>query len=185
MSLYSSPGFNIMPLTSLLCTSRTRSVRPFGRGNPQTAVTPASSSLASMGPRPFGRGNRQQRNQFPKQRLASMGPRPFGRGNEGRTMEVSKYWKNRGKTLGDRRPGKTYAGSTPWDLGCDECCSGLILQDDCDHRFLRESCPYCLGTGKLVVIVCAASDMSAEALESGATCELKPAEAIHLKGGGI
>ncbi len=99
-------------------------------------------------------------------------------------MQVSQYWKNRGKTLDDRRPGKTYTGSTGY-LGCDECCSGLILQDDCDHIFLRKSCPYCLGTGKPVVIVSAASDMSAEALESGAICELKPAEADRLKAGGF
>lgn len=61
-------------------------------------------------------------------------------------MGVSLYWRNRGKTEADKRPGKTFVRSDGV-LACDECC----LKDyaECDERghFNRESCPYCLGTG--------------------------------------
>lgn len=62
-------------------------------------------------------------------------------------MKVSQYWENRGKTLKDRRPGKTWVSSTG-RVCCDECCTKMITQDGpCDH-FNRESCPFCLGTGE-------------------------------------
>lgn len=57
---------------------------------------------------------------------------------------VSVYWANQGKTVADIRPGKTFQRSD--GLACDECCNGMIPQDECHHAFRRESCPYCLGT---------------------------------------
>jgi hypothetical protein len=79
---------------------------------------------------------------------------------------VSLYWRNRGKTEGDRRPGKTFQRSD--GLACDECChvfkphpdlkwlcatcggaqeeTKLITQDGPCTHFHRDSCPYCLGT---------------------------------------
>jgi hypothetical protein len=59
---------------------------------------------------------------------------------------VSLYWQNQKKTEADRRPGKTFQRSNG-SLGCDECCTKMITQDECDHHFNRESCPFCLGTG--------------------------------------
>lgn len=57
---------------------------------------------------------------------------------------VSLYWRNHGKTEGDRRPGATFQRSD--GLACDECCTGMFSQDDCNHHFRRESCPFCLET---------------------------------------
>lgn len=57
---------------------------------------------------------------------------------------MSLYWRNKNKTLADRRLGKTFERSDGV-LACDQCCFG----DRCDERghFDRDSCPYCLGTG--------------------------------------
>lgn len=60
------------------------------------------------------------------------------------TPQVSLYWQNNGRTLADRRPGKTFQASS--GLMCDECCTKMFY---CDERhFHRDSCPYCLGTGR-------------------------------------
>ena len=55
--------------------------RPDGRGKPEPARLPESSSGASMGPRPDGRGKlRPPSAPCPSPMPASMGPRPDGRG---------------------------------------------------------------------------------------------------------
>lgn len=59
--------------------------------------------------------------------------------------DVSEYWQRMGRTEADKRPGKTFKRSDGV-LACDECCTGMITQIECDH-FDRQSCPYCLGTG--------------------------------------
>jgi hypothetical protein len=57
---------------------------------------------------------------------------------------LSDYWKHRGKTTKDKRPGRTF-DSTNGPM-CAECCNG----DRCDDpsHFSRSSCPFCLGTGR-------------------------------------
>ena len=57
--------------------------------------------------------------------------------------EISEYWKSKGKTLSDKKIGKTW--NDDGIFRCDECCFG----DRCDepsHYYIDE-CPYCLGTG--------------------------------------
>ena len=60
---------------------------------------------------------------------------------------VSCYWANQGKTPADKRPGGKTFERSDGRLGCDECCTGMITQDECNHHWRRESCPYCLGSG--------------------------------------
>ncbi len=57
---------------------------------------------------------------------------------------ISRYWKGLGKTLADRKPGRTFQSS--YGPSCNECCNG----DRCDDptHYNRESCPFCLGTGR-------------------------------------
>lgn len=59
---------------------------------------------------------------------------------------VSCYWFSQGKTPADKREGRTFELSTG-EPGCAECCNG----DRCDDpsHYSRESCPYCLGSGRL------------------------------------
>ena len=59
--------------------------------------------------------------------------------------EVSPYWRRLGKTIADRRPGRTFAGAGGV-LICNECCWKDRPCDTPGH-FHRDSCPYCLGTG--------------------------------------
>lgn len=56
----------------------------------------------------------------------------------------SEYWVRQGKTDADKRPGRTF--ETAYGLMCAECCNG----DRCDDpsHFDRQSCPFCLGTGR-------------------------------------
>lgn len=57
---------------------------------------------------------------------------------------ISEYWRRKGKSTEDKRPGRTFERSDG-SLGCAECCNG----DRCDDpsHCARQACPYCLGTG--------------------------------------
>jgi hypothetical protein len=59
-------------------------------------------------------------------------------------LRISCYWAFHGKTVDDKKPGRTFKRSNG-SLGCDECCNG----DRCDDpsHYDRSSCPYCLGSG--------------------------------------
>lgn len=75
---------------------------------------------------------------------ASAGGRDVGESkNAADQSGISQYWKGLGKTLADRRPGRTFESS--YGPRCAECCNG----DRCDDpsHYDRESCPFCLGTG--------------------------------------
>lgn len=61
------------------------------------------------------------------------------------TETVSAYWESRGKTVADKRVGRTFRRSNGV-LACNECC---FKDRECDTpgHFHRNSCPFCLGTG--------------------------------------
>lgn len=59
--------------------------------------------------------------------------------------EVSPYWRMMGKTVADRKPGRTFVAAGGI-LMCNECCWKDRECDTPGHSH-RESCSYCLGTG--------------------------------------
>lgn len=58
--------------------------------------------------------------------------------------EVSKYWQNHGKTVADKKHGRTFEMSNGRH-GCNECCNGDRCDDE-SHQH-RPNCRNCLGTG--------------------------------------